>query len=144
MSDESSASAASDSVTERVSRIDITTRRTYPTGSLTQQEIDDKIAFLRAVRHESFGLALENFHNRDLNLIESLFAYPLAEVVDISVKVFPLFTEVDLAAILGQVSYDSSTAAGETRLTRAGISRPIISRKRGTSAFEFRRVTGDD
>lgn len=38
MSDKSSASAASDSVTERVSRIDITTRRTYPAESLTQQE----------------------------------------------------------------------------------------------------------
>jgi hypothetical protein len=127
MSDPSFTRAASDSVSGKVSSVDITTRRAYPTGSLTQQEIDDKITFLQAVRHERFELALEVFQKRDCNVIESLFAYPLAEVVDISVKVFPLFTEVDLAAILGQASYNSSTATAATRLTRAGIPRLVIS-----------------
>lgn len=104
MSDQSIASITSAPVTHRPSRSEIMIRRTYPTGSLTQQEIDDKIAFLRTFRHESFELALEAFQEKDTNVIGSLFEYQLVEVVDVSVKVFPLFTEMDLAAIVGQAS----------------------------------------
>ena len=84
-------------------------RRRYPTKSLNQQDVQDKLAFLRSFRHKNLVSMVETFHNEDSGEIESIFEFMPVDVVDLCVRGFPFIEELSLAAILGQASCDLST-----------------------------------
>lgn len=83
----------------------ITVQRFFPTDSLTQQDINEKLHLLRSVRHKNLDMALDLFYNIDLHDIECEFEYLPVKIVDLSVRALPFLKQLNLAAILGQASF---------------------------------------
>src|SRR3954453_23992912 len=64
--------------------------------------VTEKIQLLRCIRHDNFVRVMAMIPREDPDIIDVHFEFMPIVMVDLCAKVFPHFTELALAAILGQ------------------------------------------
>ena len=77
----------------------------FPAKSLTQQDVKDKLIFLQKFHHKNLDVAIEAFYNAEVDEIEADFEYLPVDVMNLGIRAFPFLKQLNLAAILGQVSF---------------------------------------
>ncbi|KAM3536747.1 hypothetical protein MY4038_000202 [Beauveria bassiana] len=107
MNDHSSANSAKEDDVAKPSSSLLPVRRYFPTKFLTQQDIEGKLAFLQSAHHQNLDVATEAFYNADADDIEAGFEYLPVDVTNLGIRAFPFLKQLNLAAILGQVSLQS-------------------------------------
>lgn len=71
--------------------------------ALTPQAVEDKLHFLRTIKHKNLVSAKKILFHESSDLIEVILQHLPVSVTEICVRAFSYHDEISLAAILGQV-----------------------------------------